>query len=134
MWIYSQRSGEMLKPDGTRLAFGFAGHSAGLNCPEKQDQHGMGPLPAGDYTMTAWIEDDSKSNPPGHLGLCVIVLEPHPTNQMFGRSAFRIHGYKSVERSGLNGFLTSSDGCICIADCVARRSMWASGDHQLRVV
>jgi hypothetical protein len=128
MWTYHQDTGEMLKPDGTRLAFGFAGHSEGMNCPAKQDQHNVGPLPVGDYNMTQWIESDD------HLGLCVIVLEPHPTNEMFGRAGFRVHGYRSIERSGLSGFLMSSDGCICISDCVARRSMWSSADHQLRVV
>lgn len=128
MWTYHQVTGELLKPDGTRLAFGFAGHSEGLNCSAKQDVHSLGPLPVGEYTMTEWLESDP------HLGMCVIVLDPLPANQMFGRAGFRIHGYRSIERSGLNAFLTSSDGCICVSDCVGRRSVWASGDHLLRVV
>lgn len=127
-WVYRQSTGELLKPDGTRHAFGFAGQREGLNNPAKQDVKNTGPLPIGDYTMSGWIDNDP------HLGMCVIVLTPLPSNSMFGRSAFRIHGARSVERSGLNAFLTSSEGCVCIGDCVTRRAIWNSTDKVLRVV
>lgn len=128
MWLYKQTTGELLKPDGTRFAFGFAGQGFGLNNPAHQDAHNIGPLPQGDYSMTKWLESDP------HLGLCVIVLEPMPGNSMFGRSAFRIHGARSVDRSGLQGFLTSSEGCVCIGDCGSRSAIWNSNDRLLRVV
>lgn len=127
MWIYKQSTGELLKPDGTRLAFGFAGQGIGLNSPDHQNVHNIGPLPQGDYTMTGWIESDPK------LGLCVVVLEPLPANSMFGRAGFRIHGSVSLDRAGLQRFLTSSEGCICIGDCTSRRAIWNSGDRLLRV-
>ena len=127
-WVYKQATGELLKPDGTRLAFGFAGHSEGLNCSAKQDVHSLGPLPVGDYNMTGWIESDP------HTGMCTIVLEAVPGSVTFGRDGFRIHGARSLDKSGLSAFLTSSDGCICVSDCVGRRSIWDSGDHLLRVV
>jgi hypothetical protein len=127
MWTYNQSTGQLLKPDGTLLAFGFAGNSDGLNNPTKQDQHSLGPLPRGEYTMKRWIESDP------HLGLCVIVLEPAGTNEMFGRAGFAMHGYRSIEKRGLSAFLLSSDGCICFGDCVSRRAVWASGDRKLLV-
>ncbi len=127
-WIYHQSTGELLKPDGTRLAFGFAGQKNGLNNPEAQQEHNVGPLPQGDYIMTGWIESDS------HLGLCVIVLNPTLETKTFGRTLFRIHGARSLDRNGLQGFLSSSEGCICIADCVGRRAIWTSGDRLLRVL
>lgn len=127
MWLYHQSTGELLKPDRVRLAFGFAGNGNGLNNPAMQDQRNVGPLPQGDYSMFSWIEKDAR------LGLCVIVLVANPHNSMFGRSGFRIHGYRNLERSGLSSFLHSSDGCICIGSCVERRAIWQSGDHALRV-
>lgn len=127
-WTYKQSTGEMLKPDGTRLAFGFAGNTGGLNNPLAQDQRNIGPLPQAKYTMTSWLESDP------HLGLCVIVLDPMPLSKMFDRAGFRIHGARSVDKNGIGGFLASSDGCVCIASCYERRIMWQSKDHVLEVV
>lgn len=128
MWTYKQSTGELLKPDGTRHAFGFAGQGIGLNNPAHQDVHDVGPLPQGDYSMTGWLDSDPK------LGLCVVVLTPLPANSMFGRAGFRIHGSRSLEHSGLSAFLSSSEGCICVGDCVSRKAIWNSGDRMLRVL
>jgi hypothetical protein len=127
MWVYKQQTGEFLHPGGLRLAFGFAGQGAGLNNPAQDHVHDVGPLPRGEYTMTAWIESDPR------LGACVIVLEQSLANIMFGRDGFRIHGARSVEGHGLAAYLTSSEGCICLSDCVARRAIWNSGDRALLV-
>lgn len=127
-WIYKQGTGELITPSGNRFAFGFAGQGVGLNNVAHQDLHNVGPLPQGDYTMTEWRDSDP------HLGLCVIVLTPMPANTMFGRSAFRIHGSRSLEHSGLTAFLSSSEGCVCIGDCASRKAIWASGDRTLKVV
>lgn len=128
-WLYHQTSGELLQPDGKRMAYGFAGNGTCMNSSEFDGLRNRGPLPRGKYKMTQWIESDPK------LGLCVIVLEfdpPAPLRQ--GRAGFRIHGARSIDRSGIMAFLQSSDGCICIGSCVERRAIWASPDHDLTVI
>ena len=127
MWTYKSKTGEMLRPDGTSLGFGFAGNGNGLNNPDQQYTKQVGPLPQGKYKMTQWIEKDL------HLGMCVIVLEPEPDTDMKGRSLFRIHGSRNLLSRGLASFLDSSDGCICIGDCLTRKTIWASPDHELFV-
>jgi hypothetical protein len=54
-------------------------------------------------------------------------LTPASDNQMFGRSAFLIHG-DAASHPG-----AASCGCIVMA-LVARQLIWKSGDHQLKVV
>lgn len=127
-WTYSQGTGRLIKPDGTLEGFGFAGNGNGLNEPAQQMTHNVGPLPQGDYTMTKWIDKHPT------MGLCVIELTPSPSNMMFGRSGFFIHGSRNLLTSGLNGFLESSDGCIVIGDCSLRQAIWASLDRALTVV
>jgi len=129
-WRYSQSTGELLKPDGTRHGFGFAGQPPGLNDPAHQFTHGKGPLPVGTYDMTGWIEKDP------HLGLCVIVLKERPGTVLTNRDpgSFRIHGSKNLTTRGLTAFLQSSEGCICFGDCVTRRAIWQSNDHELLVI
>jgi hypothetical protein len=127
MWTYKQSTGEFLRPDGTRLGFGFAGNGTGLNNPDAQAQHNVGPLPQGTYTMTAFAENDP------HTGMCTIVLIMDTGEEDFGRSAFRIHGPVNLTSAGLNAFLHSSDGCIILGDCVLRRGIWANKDHKLKV-
>lgn len=128
MWTYKQSTGELTHPDGKRCGFGFAGHGSGLNNPAAQNQPLTGPLPQGTYTMTEFREADP------HTGMCTIVLTPAPTNVMFGRSAFRIHGSVNLTTAGLAAFLKSSDGCIILGDCVLRRGIWANPDKVLKVI
>lgn len=128
MWTYKQSTGEFLKPDGTRLGFGFAGNGIGLNNPVMQTQHNVGPLPVGNYTMTEFRENDS------HTGMCTIVLIMETGEEDYGRSAFRIHGSVNLTSTGLDRFLHSSDGCIILGDCILRRGIWASPDKKLKVV
>lgn len=128
-WKYSQSSGQLIGPDGTSAGFGFAGHGiAGANQVSLQYQHMIGPLPQGDYTMSAWFD---KKDP---MGLCVIKLDPATQEQMHGRADFYIHGSRNLLTGGLNAFLDSSDGCICIGDCTLRRAIWSSVDHSLVVM
>lgn len=78
----------------------YSGQRSYFNQPEYQNQIGVGPIPAGTYTITEHIADDP------HTGLNTFVLTPAPDNKMFGRSGFRIHGDNSEQRH------TASDGCI----------------------
>ena len=59
-------------------------------------------------------------------GPFTIILIPYPSNVMFGREGFRIHG-DNVRDPG-NG----SDGCIVI-DRIIRQQIWNGADHRLIV-
>lgn len=121
MWTYRQASGAFINPKGVIRGIGYAGHGPGVNNPALQNVANVGPLPAGRYTMTEWREDDP------HTGLGTIVLTPHPDNEMFGRSAFRIHGDDGT------GKRTASHGCIVWGHLEDRRGVWLSGDRELLV-
>lgn len=132
MWLYESSTGLMLTPSGAVFGYGFAGHDTpgtkGLNNPTQQSVKGIGPLPEGDYDMTQWIASDA------HLGLGVIVLVAKDSKSQFGRAGFRIHGAVDWSTHGLDRFLHSSDGCICIGNVPSRQFMWNSGDRLLKVV
>lgn len=120
MFTYQQSTGA-LSQDGVLRLTAYAGHGDGLNNPAMQDQHDVGPLPQGRYTMSALIDSP-------HTGLATIILDPDPATEMFGRSGFRIHG-----DNGLNNH-TASDGCIIAGHAADRTGIWNSGDHDLEVV
>lgn len=128
MWLYESSTGLMLTPKGSTFGYGFAGHSEGLNSPEHQSSKGVGPLPEGDYTMVGWMDKHPT------LGLGVIILAAVNLGTQFGRAGFRIHGAVDWSTHGLDRFLHSSDGCICIGNTASRLLIWQSGDHLLRVV
>ena len=120
MYSYQQSTG-LLRHNGTLLLTGYAGHGAGVNNPAVQNQHDVGPLPQGRYTMTALFDSP-------HTGLATIVLDPDSGNQMFGRSGFRIHGDNAAANH------TASDGCIIAGHAPDRTGIWNLGDHVLEVV
>lgn len=121
MWIYVQRTGRLLAQNGSLLAVGYAGHAEGKNNPAMQDVHNVGPLPCGGYTLCAPVDTHAH-------GPYVLFLTPDLTNQMFGRTVFRIHGEKLALPPG-----SASEGCIILPHA-ARVQMWESGDHRLRVI
>jgi hypothetical protein len=96
---YEQATGRLLEDDGKVIGLGWAGHLQGRNNPEMQIVKGVGPLPKGKYI----VENPENGT---HLGPLAFPLTPDPTNKMFGRDAFFIHG-ASAEHPAL-----SSDGCI----------------------
>jgi Tlde1 domain len=118
MWVYEQKTGRISR--GSFAFVGYAGIGDGKNNPAAQEQHGVGPLPCGIYTIEAPVDT------PTH-GPFVLWLTPDPANPMYGRSAFGIHG-DSISHPGL-----ASEGCI-IQSRDARNAIWNSGDHQLLVV
>ena len=102
---YNQTSGlfRVWNSDG-HLAYsvvGYAGRGEGKNQPTAQDRAGVVPLPTGVYLVGA---------PFAHprLGPVAFRLTPVPSNAMYGRSAFLIHG-DSKERPG-----QASSGCIVL--------------------
>lgn len=119
-WTYEQNSGKMSDPNGKLLAVGYAGRGDGKNNPAMQDVKDIGPLPCGLYSIGEPV------NTLTH-GPFVLWLEPDPANQMFGRSAFGIHGDSVVEPG------SASEGCV-IMPRFARERIAASDDKQLRVM
>jgi Protein of unknown function (DUF2778) len=120
-WIYQQATGRLLYNDEV-VGIGYSGHLEGLNDPAFQDLPFVGPIPQGLYNIGPM--EDSPT-----LGPETIILAPDPSNQMFGRDNFRIHG-DSVEFPGQR---MASDGCIIMSRDV-RETVWNSGDRVLQVV
>jgi hypothetical protein len=124
-WTFEQSTGRLIDPDGNVAASGYAGGNCGnnpegKNNPNLQHEHSVGPLPAGVYTFTQYVDH-------AHLGPFTILLEPDPDNEMFGRSAFRMHG-DSMSHPGC-----ASEGCIIMPRHV-REAVFASDDHTITVV
>jgi hypothetical protein len=118
-WSYSQFSGDLVY-DGRRIAFGYSGNGAAKNNPLAQSEANHGPIPQGLYTMQEPIDS------PTH-GPYAIPLVPFPSNLMFERFGFLVHGDSLVSPG------QASDGCIILPRSV-REQMWNSGDHTLSVV
>lgn len=120
MWKYSQSTGKLVSEDGKTTYKGYAGAPGYVNKPEFEHEKAKGVLPKGLYTIQP-PRDSSRT------GRAVNDLIPDPTNEMFGRSAFQIHG-DSVRNPG-----TASNGCIIINQPF-RGTIWKSGDHKLQVI
>lgn len=98
LFTYEQSTGLLLF-NGRVLGHGYAGHGAGVDRPDMQDRQGIGPLPRGKYRIGPPHES-------AKTGRLTMNLDPDPANEMFGRSAFRIHGdNQHQDRS-------ASEGCI----------------------
>lgn len=120
-WTYEQASGRLLSADGTQAGTGYSGIGSGLNNPDEQNVVDVGPLPQGQYTIGPPYDD------PGGKGPVVMALTPDPSNVMFGRSGFLIHG----DNANMNH--TASNGCI-ILNLVLRNQIASSGDSSLTIV
>jgi hypothetical protein len=124
MWIFESSTGKLYDPLGNIAGNGYAGgdcglHPEGINNPNLQDQHNIGPTPEGLYTIGTPVEGT-------HLGPFAMPLTPDANNNMFGRSGFYMHG--DTNPSG-----HASDGCIIMPRTV-RNAVWASSDHRLQVI
>ena len=119
-WRYEQRTGRMYGPDGSLAGTGYSGAGYCKNIPETQSMHNQGPIPRGIYHI-------GKPQDTVTHGPFVLPLTPDPSNQMFGRYGFLIHG-DSVVHPG-----TASEGCIIMSKDV-RQAIAISGDTDLQVV
>lgn len=119
MFIYEQKTGKL--SHGTLvLGVGYSGNGQWKNDPASQAVEGHGPLPIGFYTIGP-VFDSPK------LGPTVMALLPDAGNQMFGRSAFFMHG-DDITHPG-----DGSDGCIVQGPHV-RETVSLSQDRRLQVV
>lgn len=118
-WTYEQSTGQ-LSHDSGPFAIGYSGAGDGKNNPDAQDQHNVGPIPRGNYTIGAPCDTMTH-------GPYVLRLTPYAANNMCGRAGFLIHG-DSVVHPG-----TASEGCIIMPRAI-REKVWDSGDRDLIVV
>jgi hypothetical protein len=119
VWTYVQKTGELLR-DGLHIAVGYSGWKNGKNNPELQNVEEVGPIPAGKYLVGT--PHDTLTHGP-----FVLPLTPDPGNEMFGRSAFLMHGDSVVDPG------TASRGCIIMSRAV-RTEVVESGDKLLQVI
>jgi len=124
MWTYHQSSGILSSADGQTVRTGYAGGNCGrnpegINNPEMEDVHNIGPLPTGFYTIGGAIDHT-------HLGPCAMPLIPWPENEMFQRGGFYIHADTPTPRMG-------SEGCIVMPADV-RQMLAESKDRELVVI
>ena len=98
----------------TVLGYGYSGQAQYLNNQLFQEDHNLGPLPAGTYTISS-IADDPRR------GAHTCVLTPAATNEMYGRSGFLIHGDTTPPTH------SASDGCIITPLWV--RQQFKAGDE-----
>jgi hypothetical protein len=99
----------------------YSGHGPGVNNPAFEAEHNIGPLPAGTYSI------GPAKDPIDILGPVALPLTPIGGQEMFGRSAFFIHG----DNASMNH--TASDGCIILPKTI-REYIAASPDKTLVVV
>lgn len=119
-WIYEQKTGVMLNPQGEISARGYSGHGGGLNNPDMEEVPSVGPIPRGDWSIDL--------TPLGlDHGLGPLALPLLPVNHgAHGRSAFRIHGDNSSDDR------SASHGCIILPRSV-RQAIIDSGVTHLLV-
>ena len=126
-WEYAQNTGRLTHINdetGERsfVAYGYAGHGSGFNNSKYQDVVKIGPLPVGKYTISSMIEKHPKGKYSNYM-----ELKPDKGNEMYGRSAFLIHGRKTLDD------FDASSGCM-IFDIAERKQIATSGDNRLNVV
>lgn len=122
---YEIPTGYLYDPAGKLTGTGYAGgdkgqRPEGKNNPDMCNVPNVGPLPPGLYTMGEPVEHSQ-------LGPFAIPLTPDPTNEMFGRRGFYVHG----DKIGAPG--SASDGCMILPRSV-REALHNSPDQQIQVV
>jgi hypothetical protein len=114
-------SGTILGANGFAVGTGYSGNHAGLNNPAMCNVPDVGPLPTGTYQI-GQPRDDRE------VGVYAMPLTPDPSNEMFGRSDFFIHG----DLISAPGQHLASEGCIVLAREI-RNIIGESGDTSLVV-
>lgn len=116
---YNVSSGKMYDVHGEYMATGYSGLGDAKNDPDREQDVAHGPIPRGDYA----IGDPYESQ---RVGPFAIPLEPMPGTNVFGRSAFRIHG-DSIAHPG-----SASHGCVILPRAI-REAIHNQGATVLRV-
>ena len=118
MWTYRQSSGEM--SNATQVWLGYSGvyNWAGLGWKTPQAIKDVGPIPVGRYSIGSETTE---------IGPVTLPLTPAASNEMFGRSGFRIHGEADAHPGH------ASSGCI-VMSYACREAIVASQDTELEVI
>ncbi len=119
-WLYTQLEG-MLTLNGVGKGLGYSGKGAGCNNPAAQTEPNVGPIPVGKYFV-------GKPQDTVTHGPFVLPLTPDPSNRMFGRSGFLVHGDSVISP----GTRSASEGCI-VLDRSTREKIARSGVNVLYV-
>lgn len=120
-YTYVQTTGKLLDVDGALLGIGYSGHGEGLNNAAMEAVVGIGPIPAG-----MWSIDLDALPLTHHLGPYAFALTP-VGHDAHGRSLFRIHG------DGASMDHTSSHGCIILGPHI-RQHIQTAGITSLKVI
>jgi len=118
-YVFNQSTGDFLH-DAQHLAVGYAGHPPNVNRPSAQSIPNEGPIPQGLYNIGPQFTHPT-------AGPVVMRLTPFPTNKMFGRDGFLIHG----DTPAMD--YTASNGCIVLPRAT-RALIASSGDTVLQVI
>lgn len=123
MWRWDQESGHLWAAGLADVVYyaGYSGFGPGKNTPAMEAVHDVGPIPRGLWNITELVAHHPT------LGEYVLLLEPCPGTETFGRTVFRIHG-DSAAHPG-----QASHGCIVLPRAV-REMIWNSGDHLIEVL
>jgi hypothetical protein len=117
-WTYHQADGTLYDPQGNAVASdAYSGAGVGRNNSAMEQMPNVGPIPRGTYQI-----EHSRHSP--RTGPVSMNLTPQPGNQMFGRSAFMIHGDNRTH--------TASQGCIILRRDL-REQIDGSDDRELTV-
>lgn len=116
-WIYRQRSGALIEPNGTVIAHGYSGKGIHKNRPESEHLKREGPIPRARWTVVD-LEERTVTHGP-------FVLRLDTADPIHGRDGFLIHGD--------NPDHTASEGCIILSRDI-REAIWDSRDRILNVV
>ncbi len=121
MWIFDRKRGMFFSDLPMAPVWdAYSGHGAGLNNPDMEQVHNVGPIPAGMWRLD-YVGVD------GHLGALVFHVLPQDGTETFGRSGFCIHGDNPL------GNHSASDGCIILAH-EYRQLICDSTDRVLQVM
>lgn len=127
MITFSIGAGQMVSSSGTILGPAYAGAPGHVNNPDDCGLKGLGPLPKGRYIIGAPVTDPV-------TGIFSLPLTPDPSNEMFDRGSFFIHGANAVV--DVDGQQASSHGCP-VASHPVREAIWTEAeatDHLLEVI
>lgn len=118
MWNYTVTTGA-IEHDGEHMGAGYSGRAEGLNNPDMESTHAVGPIPRGEWKLGPWHDHV-------HLGPCVSQLTP-VGHDAHGRTEFFVHGDNAY------GSHTASHGCIILGPAI-RHAMRDSHDDLLTVM
>lgn len=110
---------------------GYSGHGLGLNNPDFESMHDVGPLPRGNYFFQLIEENGFPVDYEGKKAPVFRIL-PKPGTNTFGRSGFLLHGHAAGEIIGKPETEQSSLGCM-IQEHATRVRVMISTNKDLEV-